>query len=346
MRTATARFALLLALLTVSLTGCAAVEEDGDGRTYAAVRSRASVGVAAARARRTRVPKDQYLAILTKRRAENSFQFGRLSCDLWAPFRCETSGGLYDPRKAAATDGAIFCLELDGRATNPLQFYGICSQVINGGLNVYAYSHTSGSPLGSQFFAGATEVDLAIEADGANLRFLARPTGITNWTSLAQFPFAKQTIPLLPALGVSRMNEGALVGFDNAQITSNGTAPALLRPEQVLSRDIWEAVHPQVRALHLLDGAGPDFPAATAQLTQAQVLLETAIATAESTDLGDPKLDKRVRQGLSRGRTSLNVAVRLAGKGKGAPSIVNRLKQGLLQQINAAGLAYPPDANP
>lgn len=132
-------------LLTLSLTGCVAVEEDGDGGTYAAVRSRSTSGVAAAGARRAWAPKDQYLAFLTKRRASNSFQFGRLSCDLWAPFRCETSAGLYDARKAAATDGAIFCMELDGRATDPLQFYGICAQVINGGLNVYAYVHTNES---------------------------------------------------------------------------------------------------------------------------------------------------------------------------------------------------------
>ena len=146
---------LLAAALLIS--GCGSVHDDfADARGFEGSQA---VGVAAARPGVTAAGKNRYLAFQASRRATNGFGFYRLSHDLWAPFRVEASGGLFDARRAAAADQAIVCVELDARATNPLQFYGICAQSTNGGLNAYAYAHTSASALGSQFYTNATQVD-------------------------------------------------------------------------------------------------------------------------------------------------------------------------------------------
>jgi hypothetical protein len=178
------------------------------------------------------------------------------------------------------------------------------------------------------------------------MTFLAREVGTDTWSTLASVPFTNQTVPLLPSAGAAGLGPNAEVGIDDFAVVQNSDSPVALRDEQQLSKEIWEAIAPQVRSLHGLDGAEPDYAAAQADLAEAETLLNTAIATAGAVDLGSARTRARVLAGLKKGLRSVQGAARLvAGSSRAVPAL-NKLRSGLTSEVAAAHLVYPADAAP
>jgi hypothetical protein len=305
-----------------------------------AERSRSAVGIAAAA---RRAPKDHYAAFAGKRNASNGFAFSRFSHDLWAPFRYEATAGVYNPRKAAASALCRPCIELDERG-NFLHFYGVCAQIQPTGIFVYAFSHESNN-LGGQLFTGATDVEMAIEADGANMIFQGRPRGSDTWTTLATIPFAGQTVPLLPAAGAGSMSPGSEVALDNLRIVFDGKAPDNLRPEQRLARRIWAALLPQIRGVHELDG-NPDYQTAAGELESAAGLMQAAVNHARDVDIGNPQLSRTVLKTMLGAQKTLGAVTARTKTGRGAAQSYKKLKASIGKQVKAVDSVYPPGAAP
>jgi hypothetical protein len=329
------------------LSGCAAVEQDVASAQIVPDVRNAEVAVAVnAAAKKKKKPKDRFLGIHALRTANNGLGFVRLSWDLWSPLHYRGRVGLYDSKWADEANLSRMFLELDGRATDPLEFYGIGSQVIKGGLNIYAYAHTSGTPLGSNFFPGITEAEVEIETDADTMYFRARPLTSKSWTQLATHPFAAQDVPLLPSLGASNLSNGARVGFDWFNVLANGPAATEQTPAQILARQIWDAVKPQVDAYHDVDGAAPNYAAAQTDLAAAAGLLDTASATAQATDLGSIPKNLEVSAHLTQARAYVGQARSLANRSRQAPKILDALELAIENQARAVGVAYPANAPP
>lgn len=275
-------------LIVAPLSGCSLLDCDyADASFGTASRTETAFAApgAASRKPRARKIRNEYLEVRASKQADgNGFAFCRMDdVSLWAPFTIETSGGLYSSKGAEQADGAQFCLELDGHMTNPLQYYGMCAQVIQGGLNIYAYNSIVGGSIGSQFFAGATEADIRIQTSGGTMSFLARPSTSSSWTNIATMPFSGQTIALNPAIGASRLNKGARLGFDNTQVLANSEPPAAPppTPQEIYVSQLQDALFAFVRAGHNIGSADADFDTVIAELDEAQESLEDALEDLE-----------------------------------------------------------------
>jgi hypothetical protein len=337
------RIVVAVVLVMPLLGGCARADEDSEGITYVSGLRRvgpssASVSVQA------QAPRDNYLGIRGNRGVTNGFGFACVPWDVWAPFRYEGRVGVFDQTRYAASNLARVAIELDGRATNPLQFYGINSEVINNGLNVFAYSHTSPTAHGSHFFAGAREVEVAIEVIGDTMFFNANvPKG--KKIELASIPFTNQTVPLLPCLGASNLAANGEAAFDFCQITQNGDSPFKLEEKQVLSKQIWEGLAPTLSAGYKLDGETPDFSEAGADLAEAAPLMETAVATAQTFEFGSTKLNKKNRKALEGALKNVRDAIRRVNQ-QNRKKALTEIGAAIQGAGNVAITVYPHDDAP
>lgn len=311
-----APFAWPLLLLVAVAAGCARDEQfahfdQGSRSTAIAVHAKA------------KGPKDRFLRVAGTKKNKAGQLAITLERDLWPSLRVEVVGGLLDPKKAAAADQAIFGLELDVRGPfPPTQFFGISSQVTNGGMNVFAFSHLSGTPIASQFLAGVTEVRLAVAYDGANFTFQAKDRDAPAFTTIANLPFVGLVQPLIPDLGVfNLLNQGA-IGFDEFRVVQNGNAPAPTAGQSAADL-IWQATDPVLEALYLVD-AVPDWTAALAQCDAALVGLTTAQVAVAA--LPQSKTRTQVQDKLNSATTSLTSARNLIMKQNKAKKVIKRLK--------------------
>ncbi len=283
-------------------------------------------------------PQDRYLRVQSKKKNKPGRMALVVPCDLWAPFRWEVSGGLYDPDRAAAADQAIFGTELDGRgAFPPTEFYGVSAQVTSGGLNAFAFTDASSSSIGSQFFAATTEIDFAIEATGTMLVFEARPTGTTDWTQIAAVPFSNQKTPLLPTVGVFNLSGKGVVGFDDWRLVSNGTEPGSPPAGHLAAAEIWHAACALVEAGHALDGI-PDFSTADTWLQTAVTRVDAARATVDALPTSKPV--KKARADLKKARKEIVEALARVANEKKEGKAIGDLKAAVKRLQKAADRVY------
>ena len=288
---------------------------------------------------------DRYIKMTGRNKEPAGGRIGFLQVprELWAPFRHETSVGFYDNEHVA--DRGIICTELGRTGSPPSRFFGRCAQILPGGLNVYAYAHTSGSPIGTRMFAGATEVDFAIEADTSTLTFLARESGEPAWLQIATHPFSGQVLPLFPSIGVSGIGKQQVVGFDNYRLVANSPPRAPQTLEQDLAGAIWLAVDRLIEASHGLDGGAPDFAAAAVDLDAA----ETHLIAAKTLAAGIAKrsLRSKIKGWIRRARAELDHASSLVGRQKKAGAAIGDLKVSMKFGLKAIFKLTPlPDPDP
>lgn len=322
---------LLLLFLSILSTSCAAVRKDEEFAS-------ASLGsVQAGLAAAPGAPLDRYLAFRAKKKKTNAFGFVQAGRDLWAPFRFEATGGFINSAKVGGVDG-FFCLELDGRNTNPLEFYALCAQPINNGLLVFA-ARNGNSNLGQIFFQGATVVDLAIEHEGQNLKYLVREHGTDPWQQVAQISFLNLTVPLLPSVGVSNFKDGAEVGFDHFRVVNNGDAPNPLTPAQTAARELWNAVDKIAEAMEAVDGANPSTANAAAALSTALLSVDFRITNVNA--LSGESFFAKYKGRLNAARSAIVSANTAISKNKKVASIFSKLTNAARRVIDAIGVVDP-----
>jgi len=327
----------LASLLLLLFTALAACAPDSENIAYSSG-SRSSFATQDGSTQGGSTPKDRYLRI----QGEKKNKPGRLAlvlpCDLWAPLRVEVAGGLFDANRADEADGSTFGLELDGRGPfPPTTFYGIASLVTNGGMNVFAYTHNSSTPIGSQFFPNTTEVDLAVAFDAQTFSFEARPRGAPGFTPVATFAKAGQSEPLIPSIGVFNLLNKGVIGYDEFRIVLNGTAPNPLPAGQDAARMIWEAVSPMLEALYAADCV-PDFAAASTQLADAATKLDAARDAVKA--LPEGRDQKKAKKDLKKAAKKLASAANLAQKEKKEGRIISLLKKAMKKAGKAAYRVY------
>jgi len=157
--------------------------------------------------------------------ASPSFGVLRLNHDLRPPFQVQVSVGGLDPSLALPAFPGTGCLELDGRDTDPLVYYGMCFQAFSEGAQAFAYKNGSNN-LGAVVFYGASALDLRIEADGDSLDFFARETGTLPWQPVASTPYAYSGTPLIPSVGSNALQKGTGVSFGMGSLDGNGPEDA------------------------------------------------------------------------------------------------------------------------
>lgn len=292
-----------LLIFTLLLGSCATAKTDLDNCTLALGSVSAIGGVAPSPA------VDRYLAFRAKKKKTGATGFIQLSRDLWKPFRFEVTGGFINSAKTSDIEG-FFCTELDVRGSDPLQFYTICANPVNNGMQVFVSSHTG--TLGQLFFAGALIVDFAFDHDGSNLVFLAKPHGDLNYQTVATLPMSTQNSPLLPSVGVNGFSDGAEVGFDHFRVVSNGIAPSELSSQQIAARDLWDAVDFASEALDALDGIAPDMQAVSSGLANTLIMLDFKIANLS--DLNGTPVFKKYKGKLSSARAAVLAAQKAVSK--------------------------------
>lgn len=284
--------------------------------------------------------KDRYFKLEGKKHepAGGRVGFIQMPRELWAPFRFETSGGLYDLNHPA-TQGR-FCTEIGRTGSPPSQYYGMCANILPGGLQVYAYAHTSGSALGSVVFAGATEVDFAIETSGSGMTFYSRPTGNPVWVEIATHPFSGQTVPLFPAVGAVGIGKKEVVGFDNFRLVSNSPSPDAQSSEQIVATALWSAADGMLESMHGLDGTAPDYDAAATDLAQSQSDLAAAKSLVAS--VTDSRLRSKVKTLIRKAQRKLADATSQVGKRKKAGRAIDHLRSSMKSLLKAVFKLTPP----
>lgn len=331
-------------LIVAPLSGCSLLDCDyADASFGTASRTETAFAApgAASRKPRARKIRNEYLEVRASKQADgNGFAFCRMDdVSLWAPFTIETSGGLYSSKGAEQADGAQFCLELDGHMTNPLQYYGMCAQVIQGGLNIYAYNSIVGGSIGSQFFAGATEADIRIQTSGGTMSFLARPSTSSSWTNIATMPFAGQTVALNPAIGASRLKSGARLGFDNTQVLANSDPPAEPppTPQETYVNGLQDVLFPMVRASHNLGSADVDLDAARAELEAADAALQGALneLIGVGLEFGTEAEQAAIEEELTKALVELRRAREALGERPNTKKALKKLKKAVEAVIRA-----------
>lgn len=263
------------------------------------------------------VAHDYYLALQSKKKAAGSaFGFVQVALDLWGPFRWEVSAGLRDPDKTAGLANGFFCTELDVRGSDPLEFYALCARPISGGLQVFASTHQGNQ--GSTFFAGATEVDLAVEHTGTGLRFEARPSGGGAYTTVAVVAMGAQTASLLPSIGVSGVAHPAEVAFDHFALPTNGAPPGGLTTKDEAENAAWSALLATFAAEKSLEDG--DAASAGTQLGQARASIEAGLVAAKQ--LGGKTKKKTVAR-LKGARTKIDKLIAKVDGGKTVDQVID-----------------------
>jgi hypothetical protein len=267
---------------------------------------------------------DRYLAFEgTKRKPGLAFvQFNR---DLWKPFRYEATAGRFDPAGPTARPG-FFGIEVDRRGTSPPDFSGIfVAPLEDGRLQVFA-ARPDGETLGQLVLAPTDTVDVAIEHDGATLRFLVRPEGDETYTEVAAQPFATQDEPLIPSLFVNDIEKGTEVGYDNLRVTFNGAPPPGSSRRKLAARAANDVMDPILEAVYAMDGTAPDRPAADDHLLDALSALDTATEPVKA--VGGGRSRKAAKQ-LAGCRKKVEGARALAGSGGSEEDVLDLLAKAL-----------------
>jgi hypothetical protein len=330
---------LALGLAAAWLGGCVSGEMAG----VKAKRGSERVGYAMTSpdAKAASQPKNRYLELRAKKGKVGAQGALVMPCDMWMPFRWEVTGGVFDPDYAAQTDGAILGTELDGRGSwPPTIYYGISAQYTGGGLNAYAYTHNSSSPIGSHYFAGVTRLEFAIEADGANIMFYARPKGSSSWTTLGTYPLTNQTVPLNPAMGVFNMDSKGRVGFDDFRLVTNGVSPTPLSSQQTVARLIWESSVGIVGSMHGLDGAKPNFGLALTDLPTSITGLNAAVTACDA--ITDDKIRKKAKNYIEKAIKKTTKAHNSA-EDQNAKKAIDRLQSASKYLLKAINKLDPQD---
>lgn len=293
------------------------------------------------------LPKDDhFIQFKGKNREPKNGRLGfiQMPRELWQPFCWQTSAGLYDPNHPATR--GIFCTEVGRTGSPPSQYFGMCAQVLGGGLNVYAYAHTSGSALGSMLFAGATEVDFKIEATVNTIIFSARPTGDVSWNQIATHAFSGQAQALFPSIGVSGIGKKQVVGFDNYRVVSNTIPLDPSGTELSVANILWAAADLMIESLHDLDGNNPDYATAATDLAAARAQLNSALTSSAAITNG--KLRRKTIDRIKKARRRLADAALLVGRNKRARDAIGDLTSSLKQVLKAIFKLTPlppPDPN-
>ena len=264
---------MALASIALALLGAGCATEEIAARMQ--VGERAAVAVAAAGARKASGARDRYVAVRGTKKTAPGSAFIQLTPDVWAPFDVSVHTGLFDPSQMSSANGTRACLEIDDVGFSV--YFDVCAVYgtapAGWTLSAFTGAPTVGLP-GSVFLAGP-EIELRIETDGSTLRFHGRLVGDVTWSKVASTPWPGQSGPLEAAFGVSPILKGTLVGFDDPSFAS-AAPPGLPMGADAVAAAANDALLEGLGAYLALDGASPDFPAATAGLTAAANALADA----------------------------------------------------------------------
>jgi hypothetical protein len=268
--------------------------------------------------------KNRYEAVAARRGSSGALGFVSIPYDLWPPFDLSARFGVFDESKAPGIGPGLFGVELDARGTDPLQFYGVYAQYVQGGLNVFLSKRGPGdsgaSNIGQRFFADTRIVEVSLSHDGANLVVSARPSGSTAPADVVATLAFVVTTPLNPGFGAFNIGDRAEIGFDDFELGANGTPPVPVSPAHAAVTELGTALFRLVSAHNRLDGTdAPDLPAADVALGEAATRLDAArLRTEGIPDLGKARTAKaKALERIELARASVDKVRRLL-ESKGA----------------------------
>lgn len=243
------------------------------------------------------------------------------------PFSFQGIGGISDPGRVAASADAIACFELfeDGFFGDPDRSVAFCGRYVQGGYQVFSSENQD-----QRFYAGAHQLEFRVEHDGANVSYSTREIGTQTWDVVTSVPFSYDS-RLIPSIGGLEFHKRGV--YDVEGLTWTATPPDDPTPEERFGWHVMEAYRFDLAALENLEGAAPDFAAATNDLGLARSALSLALA--ETPDFLDAKLGKQVARYTVRGDRRLAKAERKAGKGD-----ANGAVKQLVKAFGAQGTAF------
>ncbi len=284
-------------------------------------------------------PKDHYLAIHD---TEDRGAFLRPPLDLHPPFRWELKFGLFSP--STSTGDGIFGTELDVRGSEPLVFYGLFAQSVNGGLNVFASSNAG--IHGSKFYAGIRIVEAAVEHDGKEMIFFARPAGSdAPYDEIARLSVPDLGGPLNATAGAFNIGAGE-VGFDCIRVVKNGNPPEPVSPEHDAANALFAVAREILEAIYSLDGFTPDAAEGGAHIQNALDLLDAAMAQVEALDEPGKKTPQKLAlKNLKKAGKKIAKALKLLEKSglKKSEKVVKNLWKGGVQLVIGGAVILPAD---
>lgn len=299
--------AVALAFLPLAVSGCSYFYSHRVDADISDVRKKV-YGPSYAGASAKVIAVDEILTIKASGRAAgNAFGFLQAPRELWAPFRWEVTAGRLDPDGISVGPG-FFCTELDGKDTDPLEYYGICAQPIGGGLNVFVIRRGNGN-VGQLFLPGADAVEFAVEADGESMVFQARIPGGGPWSTVASIAFSDPGFGLLPSVGASQMPADGQADFDFFRVVSNGSKPGATG-EELAGEAAWKVVDALLEAGYALDDGADDIGGADAAYAGAEDAVAAALALAGGIGDGKARSDftsklGKVSKGLAKVRAKI-----------------------------------------
>jgi hypothetical protein len=243
------------------------------------------------------------------------------------PFSFQGVGGISDPDRIGASSDAIACFELfeDGFFGDTDRSVAFCGRYVQGGYQVFSSENQD-----QRFYPAVYQLEFRVEHDGANVSYYTRPIGAPSWDLVTSVPLSYET-RLIPSMGGLGFHKGGV--YDVEGLTWTTTAPVDPTPEESFGWHVMEAYRFDLAALENLEGAAPDFAAATNDLGLARSQLSLALA--ETPDFLDAKIGKQVARYTIRGDRRLEKAQREAGDGD-----VNGAVKQLLRAFRDQGTAF------
>jgi len=272
-----------LALLSGPLlaSGCAQVAHNeladasfgrGERETFAVVTTARAGSLAAS------LPKDRFLLIGGRKSAPTLGQgFVQNTPDTWGPFDVQVHTGFLDPELKAVPGGVRVCLEVDDVGFDV--FYDVCAQYNQGATLWQVFAFTQLGALGGSVNLPNDEIELRIEQTSDDVNFYTRAFGAGSWTPVSTTTFPAQTEPLKFSFGATGLTKGTAAGFDDA-VFSSSAPPVAPTGAVAVAADVNDAVLAAYAAFQDLDGAGPDFGSAGANLDASASALDAAQAGA------------------------------------------------------------------